>query len=162
MLSQRSGTTQRIIEVRSLKGTHFTGEITQNNFEHENIAIPHPPLVNQFIINHIAILSEEKREWDVFFWHKDTQESTDLDVDTFIDFVNFPEADDRLGNTPVLPYYYAASGLNIPYKDKDVTKEKTTASELHLSLVNRSAGAKTAGAAGEVVVIVKMTPSWIV
>jgi hypothetical protein len=141
--------------VRTDKDTHFTGAIAQNAKEDENVVLP-GALDGirgnaRGYIKGIMIQSDENLAWELAFWSTDGFENTDLDLDTFISRWSFVVADGvRFGGTG--QYYYYIEGLKIPYVDEDNT------GELHMSLVNRSAAAKTAGAAGEVVVEVYMEP----
>ena len=74
-----------------------------------------------------------------------------MDLDAFQSRWTFVTADGiRYAGTG--QYYYYIDGLDIPYLDED------NSGELHLSLVNRSAGAKSAGSGGEVVVSITMQP----
>lgn len=140
-----------IIFVRSLKGTHFTGAIAQNAQEAESIAIPDVRNTNEFIIEAVSLQSDQQLDWDIFLWGTDGYDNTDLDLDFFVEFVSFATSDGKQ-IAGAGQFYYASSGLNIPYKDLDGT------GELHLSLVNRNASAKNAGGTGEVVIVVSMRP----
>lgn len=149
-----------IQHIRSDKDTHFTDGIAQNAVEHENIAFPGGLIgCGECVIEAIAIQSDQNLDWDVFFWGTDGNANTDLDLDTFIEYVNFATTvGKQIGATA--QFYYATTSLNIPYKDNDWddTPPITAAAELHISLVNRSGTAKNSGATGEVVIDVSIRP----
>lgn len=136
--------------IRSDKDTHFTGALAQDAVEHENISLGNALVgVNECLIEGVSLLSDENLEWDVFFWTKDTNANADLDLDTFLDYVNFPaKFGKQLGGSGA--YYYSATNLGIPYRDDDGSEK------LHISLCNRSTASKTAGANGEVVIVVML------
>ena len=76
-----------------------------------------------------------------------------LDLDTFLDYFNFPTTSGKqLGGTAQFYYASVSNNVAIPYRDNDKT------SKLHISLVNRSATAKNAGATGEIVVKIAVRP----
>jgi hypothetical protein len=136
-------------------GTHFTGAIAQNAKEDENITLP-GALDGiggnaRGYIRGIMIQSDENLAWELAFWSSDTFDDTTLDDDDFLSRWSFAAADGvRFGGAN--QYYYYIEGLEIPYVDDDKS------GELHMSLVNRSAASKTAGAGGEVVVEVFIEP----
>lgn len=138
-----------IYRVRSDKDDHFTGEILQNAAEEENIEVPQALQgmngTVRAIVRAVNIISDENLAWELWFFQNDLFQESNLDNDRFTGKYTFAAADAvRIGGTGA--YYYYKDTLAIPYEDLDKT------GELHVALVNRSAGAKTAGAAGEVVV----------
>ncbi len=139
-----------LITIRSDKDIHFTGAIAQNAREDENIATGMKSS-HELWIESITIISDQNLEFDLYFFSKDTFSNADLDLDAFIDVVNFPvSAAKQIAAAG--SYYYTSAALSLPYKDLDAT------AELHISLVNRSATGKNAGATGEVVVIISARP----
>lgn len=130
--------------VRTDKDTHFTGALAQNASEDENIAGLN---ANAGRIRSVIVLSDENLDWEIQFYSKDTFRNADADLDALLERVVFVAADGKQDGGTGL-YRYAFTGLDIPYQDLDAT------SELHISLVNRSAAGKSAGASGEVVVLV--------
>lgn len=139
--------------VRSDKDTHFTGAISQNAKEDENITGLD---CNSGLITGITIVSDQNLAWDVYLWGTDGFDDSDLDAENFLGRFSFLSSDgDQLGGSG--QYYYSTSHASqsfqpIPYADAD------NGNELHISLVNRSASAKNAGATGEVVVTVHYAP----
>lgn len=140
--------------IRSDKDIHFTGAITENAKEDENIQLPanwRNNHLNSILIRNISIISDQNLEWDLFLWSKDTADDTDLDADTFVDFINFQATiGKQIGGSG--QYYYSLSNLFIPYYDDDNT------GKIHCSIINRSVTAKNAGATGEIVVIFSALP----
>ncbi len=143
-----------ITYIRSDKDLHFTGALTENSAEHEDLDFPsdwEKTNINEILIQGITIQSDQNLEWDIFIWSKDSKDDSDLDVDTFIDFMNFPATiGKQIAGTG--QYYYSLSNLSIPYQDDG------RQSKLHCSIVNRSSTAKLAGATGEVVVVFAASP----
>ncbi len=131
--------------IRTDKAVHFTGAIAQNVVAHEDIKLPESIAAGlhcKAIIKTMMIVSRENRAWEVVFWRKDTHDSTDPALDSFIGLWAFIAGDGlRIAGAGLYRYYIA--GLSIPYQDSD------DSGELHISIVNRSAAAKTADAVGE-------------
>ena len=138
------------------KDTHFTGALATNVVEHEDIDYPSDWGVlglNEMIIESVSIQSDQNLEWDVFIWSGAENLNADLDLDTFLDYFNFPTTSGKqLGGTAQFYYASVSNNVAIPYRDNDKT------SKLHISLVNRSATAKNAGATGEIVVKIAVRP----
>lgn len=145
-------TTNPIVYIRSDKDIHFTDSIAQNAKEDESIDFPNEiRRTNEVIIEGIAIQSDQQLEWDLFIWSGAEYDNTDLDLDKFVEYVNFPSTSQKqIGGTG--QFYTAKTGLAIPYRDCDGTHK------LHCSLCNRSAVSKNAGATGEVVVTFMVRP----
>ena len=143
------GTIRRVL--RSDKDTHFTGGLAQNASEDENIAIPgYSSAVLgsgavRFFVREIRIISDQNLIWEVQLFAKDTFGTSDADTDSFLGAHQFAVAD-GVQNDGAGFFYYSAVGLDLFYHDADDT------GEFHITLVNRSAGAKNAGATGEIVV----------
>ena len=133
------------------KDVHFTGAIVTNAQETENIT---GLLSNRYMVRGVNIQSDQPLYFRLIFWGSDTFDDTDLDVDTFLDFVDL----DMTGGGAAFriaganQYYLNSGDLQIVYEDYDITRE------LHISLQNLSAVAKNAGTTGEVQIDIKMTP----
>ncbi len=142
--------------VDSDKDTHFTGALAQNASEEENIAFPSDwgtLGVQKLNIRNISVLSDQPLSWELQFYATDGQGNADADTNSFITSLIF-DASDAKQNDGTGLYSYDANPAHLPfvYHDEDNT------SEFHLTLVNRSAAAKTAGAAGEVKVRIHAEP----
>ena|SRR3990172_4851703 len=138
--------------VRSDKDSHFSGALAQNAAELESLDLPGQwgSRCSEFVVENIVIIADQALEWDLFLWGSDGADDADLDLDTFVDYVNFPAASGKQVAGAGSYYYASPSDLGIPVT---VTNNK-----LNLSLVNRSVTAKNAGATGEVVVICTLRP----
>ena len=142
----------------SVMGTHFTGALAQNAIESESIAL-HTDLVtlgiNEILIESITIHSDQNLDWDIVLWGNSDYEEAVLDSAKFIDYFNYANASGKQA-AGAGPFYYASpsNNLDIPYVDQDKT------SKLHISLINRHATGKNAGATGEVVIKVDYRPVW--
>ena len=132
----------QIFSIRTDKDVHFTGAILQNAKEDENLT---GLVTNKIRISGISLQADEQLDYRVIFWSKDIFDDTDLDLDAYLgeaelDLTNFGF---RIGGAN--QYYLDLRGIDIDYEDKDATRE------LHISLMNLSAAAKTAGGNGEVI-----------
>lgn len=132
------------------KDTHFTGAITAGEAEEENVS---GLITNRLTVLDVAIKSTENIHYQLLFFSKDTFESTDPDVDTFLGFLDLdiPADGFRIGTTGL--YYYELSSIGglVDYVDDDGTKE------LHVAL--RAVGTnKSAGAAGAVTITLQYVP----
>ena len=138
-----------IQHIRSDKDTHFTGAILQNAAEDESLEFPNSMVgCSECVIEAIIIQSDENLDWTIQFWGTSGYDNTDLDLDFFIEYVAFATtAGLQIGATA--QYYYSTTNLNIPYKDLDFDPTGTALANIHVSLINRNAAAKTAGSSGE-------------
>ena len=150
----KSGT--EIEVVASVKGTHFTGALAQNAVESESLDVPShwsTIKISKYIIEGLTIQADQALEWDVYLWGDSTYNNADMTLAKLIDQVNFPAAGGlQIAGTG--QFHYASPTLEIPYEDSDNT------SKIHVSLVNRSATAKNAGATGEVTLRFTLRPVW--
>ena len=143
--------------VRSDKDSHFTGALAQNAVETEDIGFPADwatMVLSKAKILGVTIISDQQLAWDVKFYAKDTHAVTsDLDLDSAIRTLKF-DASAGVQEAGANQYYYDIDPTEFPfiYHDEDNT------SEFHVTLINRSATAKNAGATGEVVVIIHAIP----
>lgn len=138
---QAPGTPQPI---RSDKDTEFTLALIQNAFEDENLTGLNG---NTGRIRSLVILSDQQLAWEVAFYSSDTFRDADADLDTFLDSFAF-RAGNGAQDAGAGLFRYAVTGLDVPYVDDDASNE------LHVSLINRDAVAKNAGATGEIVILV--------
>ncbi len=123
------------------KDVEFTGAIPQNAKEDENLT---GLAANKIVITDVMIEGEEDLAFYLLFWSTDAFENADLDVDTFLGFVDLdiPSNGFRIGAAN--QYYLNVTDVNLNYEDEDATNE------LHVSLLCRTAAGKTAGVPGEV------------
>ncbi len=143
--------------VRSDKDSHFIGSIVQHEVETADISFPSDWAtmgISKVKVLGVSIISDQSLAWDVKFYAKDTHAvTTDLDSDSFIKTLKF---DVSAGVREVASdqYYYDIDPTQFPfiYHDEDNT------SEFHITLVNRSSTDKTAGAGGEIVLIIHAIP----
>jgi len=138
------------------KDTHFTGAIAQNAVARENIPMPQAiaaGLRSRSRLKSITLLSDQNLDWEIWLFSRSTTPlPTDVDANPFIGRWRF-DIGDGVQISAAGPYYYYIDGLDVPYEDAD---EK---GELHLGLVPRTAGGKSAGAAGEVSIRCVLEPS---
>lgn len=137
---------QPVLYIRSTADSDFNSGVAQNALHAiQNLSFPNELKSNEFEIISITIQSDENLEWDVYLFRKDTGSDTNLNVDTFVEYVNFPATvGKQIGGSG--QYYYAMTGLNIFYRDDDESNE------IHVGLVNRSTAAKASGASGSFVI----------
>jgi len=143
--------------VRSDKDTHFSGALAQNAVETENIGFPADwatAEIQKVQVLGVSVLSDQQLAWDIKFYGRDTHAVTaNLDNDYFEKTLKL-DASDGIQEAGANQFYYDLNPSFFPfiYHDDDRT------SEFHITLVNRSAVAKTAGAGGEVVIIIHAVP----
>lgn len=138
--------------VRSLRETHFTGALNQNEMELETLGSGEEGSANQAagsrsLINRITVISDQNLDWDVVLFRNTFTPPlpTDADLDPTIDWVSFSASDGKQVAGAGL-YRYSFTSLQILYWNTDAP------GQLHVGLVNRNAAAKNAGATGEVVI----------
>lgn len=132
------------------KDVHFTGAIAQNGMETESLDLDSHLQsigVNEIFIRSVSVQSKENLEWDVYLFGDNNFNNTDLDLDRFTDNFNFPLTSGlQIGGANQYYYPSPSNNIQIPYKDEDLT------SKMHVGLVCRTAGGKSAGTAGQVVI----------
>ncbi|GAJ24935.1 unnamed protein product, partial [marine sediment metagenome] len=128
------------------KDTHFTEALTTGNKEDENLT---GLLGSKIRILDIAIQADQKLNFWLMFWRKDTFNNINLDVDAFIGMVQLDLATFGKQVGGAGQYYMSLEDANLDYEDEDGTNE------LHVSLYNADAVAKNAGATGEISVFLK-------
>lgn len=142
--------------VRSDKDSHFTGTIAQNAGEDESLTLPACLAgINgnaRGAVRTITLIADQNLDWEVQFWRSATHGTSDIDTDKWIGKHKFTASTDALQLGGAGSYLYFVSGLNIPYNDADFS------GKLHLTLTNRSATGKNAGATGEVIVDIALQP----
>ena len=142
-------------QVKSDKDTHFAGGLAQNAGEDESLTMPgalagiNGDCKNQ--LKSLTIISDQNLDWEIMVWSSATHGVADLDTNQFIGRWTFA-ATDAVQVAGTGSYYYYIDGLDVSYADADYS------GKLHLTLINRSATAKNAGATGEVVVKARLAP----
>ena len=124
------------------KDVEFVGAIIQNAKEDASLAIG--AAVDKIIITDIMIEADQNLQFYLLFWSTDGFEDADLDLDSFLGFVDLDIPNNGFRIAGANQYYLNLTGVELHYEDDDATNE------LHVSLLNRSAVAKIAGGAGEV------------
>lgn len=125
------------------KDSHFTTELAQYVTEEENISGLNS---NKVMIYAIVIESDQQLNFRLHFFSKDIFADADLDVDTWIGFVDLDLVSHgvRYGNTNQWLLNITSDQGQLLYEDEDETEE------LHLALENLSSQTKNAGATGEI------------
>lgn len=123
------------------KDVEFTGAIILNAKADENLA---GLAADKVVITDVMLEGDENLHFYLLFWGTDGFEDADLDIDSFLGFVelDLPNNGFRIGAAN--QYYLNVTDLNLHYEDADA------GNELHISLLCLTAAGKTAGAAGEV------------
>lgn len=123
------------------KDTHFTEAIAQNAKEDENLA---GLAANKVVITDVMIEADENLQFYLLFWSTDGIDDTDLDDDSFLGFVDLDIPNNGFRIAGAGQYYLNVTDVNLHYEDEDAS------TELHVSLLCRTAAGKTAAAAGDV------------
>lgn len=109
----------------------------------------------------IAIISDQNLAWELNFWSREAgSAAASVALDSFLGRKAFATGD-GLQVAGAGSYRYFASGLDIPVLDEDPQADRDSpyAGRIHMSLVNRSAGAKNAGATGEIKIRLFIDPT---
>lgn len=141
------------IRVHAPSGTYFTDALAQNAGLNQRIPLPEAIAAGRTassIIRGIRVSSFDQNDWEFWFWRnkKFQGPSTGPSVETLAGFWSFAVAGGdgkRIGGTGL--YYYYIDGLAIAYEDVDGHDDPAAGCFLNVTLVNRSAGAKTASGA---------------
>jgi len=138
------------------KDTHFTGAIAQDAVEEENVGFPADWAtckIQKCSVTNVSILSDQQLDWELQFYSTDAHSNTDADVDTFITALDFIGTDAKQ-NAGAGLWRYDLDPATFPFEYVDADNT----SEFHITLINRSAVAKNAGATGEVKVRITAEP----
>lgn len=143
--------------VKTDKDVHFTGAIAQNAQANENIGRPYTPealvagLAARGRLRSIQISATENLAYEIRLYRTDGFNNTDADLNKLCGWWAFSTGDaTRVAAAGLYNYY--VDGLDILYYDEDQT------GEVHVGLVNRSVASKTAGAGGEMTVVLGFEP----
>ncbi len=131
------------------KDTHFTGALAQYAAENENLT---GLITNNIMVTGVELQSDQQLIYKLLFWGKDTFNNADLDIDVFSGDIDLDLTTEGFQIGGANQYYMSVNNFLLPYMDLDSTNE------LHVSLMNMSAGAKNAGATGEVVLKIYYIP----
>jgi len=135
--------------IRSAKAVNFTGAIVQNAKQDATLT---GLASNKIRIKRMKFQSLQNLAWQLYCWKTSTTDDTDLDIDSFCGRVTLSAAQgEQIGGAN--QYYYDSGPLDIIYECLDGTFA------LDISLVNRDAVAKIAGASGYAIVEVEYEPA---
>jgi hypothetical protein len=139
------------VPVVGTSGTYFVGSLAQNAALNARIPLPQGVGAGgsaRSTVESITVVSADQLDWEFWFWSNKTfQNSGHPDLEGFLGFWSFAVAGGdgkRIAGTGL--YYYYIDALGIPYQDLDKQPDKSEVAYLNVTLVNRSAGAKTDGA----------------
>ncbi len=104
----------------------------------------------------ISIWSVENLLWEVWLWGRDTYNTPTVVSGGLAPLGRwaFPNLTDGVRIAAAGAYFYYKEGLDVAYEDMDST------SEVHLMLINRSAGAKSADDAGAIQLQLAFEPTY--
>jgi hypothetical protein len=154
----------RLLVIDTDPATQFTDAIAQNASEMENwtpdMALAAAPDCRGRIVA-IAIISDQNLAWEITTWSREAgAAAASVALDSFLGRKAFVVGD-GLQIAGAGSWRYFASGLDLPVLDEDPQADRDTpyAGRLHISLVNRSAGSKNAGATGEIKIRLFIDPT---
>lgn len=135
----------KITTVTTVAATQFRSTLAQN--AGESLSLDVNPLALGIrvdaILRTIEVISMEALLWELWFYARNTYNAPPTpDEQTFLGLYAFAAVGKQIGAAGL--YHYHADNIYIPLKDLDQT------GRVHMSLINRSAGSKTAGDAGAV------------
>ncbi len=140
-----------VYSLSSVDGVHFTEATAQNAFEAEDLTLPASlggGGATACRLRSFILRSSDNLAWEVQVFGAHDGPSVDVNLDTFLGRWTFVIGDAILIGAL---YYYYIDGLDVAYRDSDLNQHLGAAvnvPQLHVRLVNRSAGAKTASSAG--------------
>ncbi len=138
--------TGKILLARTNAATQFRSALAQNAGEPLSLDLAGYSVGQRVdsILRSISVVSMEDRQWDFWFYGRSTMSAGPLVDIPFIGSWWFGVSGRQYIGTGL--YHYYIEGLQIPVRDLDQT------SKLHVVLINRSATAKSADDAGQLVV----------
>ena len=132
---------ERIMTISTDKDEHFTGEIGLNQIEYEDI----PGLVtNNITLRGVNIQAKQARLYTLWLWKSSTHADSDLDEDSFRDFINLDVSTSGKRIAGSGQWYLQSSNLCILYEDDDPPTAEGYYT-LHLGLMVSSGSGKSAG-----------------
>lgn len=137
-----------VTRLQTDKDTQFTDGLAQNAAENENVI---GLSANEGAVEDVVIIATERLAYELQFYGTDGFRNADMDLTRYLGSVRFAEGD-GLQVAGAGPFYYDLHNLGLPAIDLDGTRE------LHVTLVNRSLLAKTAGAGGALSVGITFRP----
>jgi hypothetical protein len=147
------------VYIRSVAATDFTAVCANNGLITANIPFPaNIKNTREILIEGIIIQAKENLIWDCFIFTSSNFNNANLDLDNYLDWVNFPLANGKQ-IAGAGQFYYSAMNLSTRYQDLDrAVVSPTTDPAVHVGLVCRSAAGKTAGANGQLAVTIIASP----
>ena len=133
---------ERIMTISTDKDVHFTEAIGLNEIEYEDI--PGLP-TKKITIRGVNIQAEEAMLYTLWLWKSSTHADSDLDADSFRDFINLDVATSGKRIAGSGQWYLQSSNLCILYEDDDPPTAEGYYT-LHLGLMVSSGSGKSAGA----------------
>jgi len=137
------------------KDTDFEATLAENAILSESIDMPtdwQTADIQKCIISEMSVQSDENLDWELLFWANGDYNNTDLDLSKVITRISLAAttADQIAGSNQYI--YDNPLAQSIEYVDEDNT------SKIHISLINRSASAKSADPNGSIVIRIGCTP----
>lgn len=139
-----------LVGVASGSQSTWDAAIAQNAGAHARILMPESIGAGRHgrsLLRSIAVVSFLQHDWEFWFWaNQNGQQSGHPDLENFLGFWSFSVAGGdgkQIGATGL--YYYYIDGLAIPIHDEDAHSAPTLGTFLNVTLVDRTAGGKTAG-----------------
>lgn len=142
--------------IGSLPSSQFTEALIQDAIS-GNYNLGLPPQQPHVFVNGFTIVSMENLSWEVWLFDSATNLTSDPATDALVGMWQFSAiVATQVGYTvtsggaanPLFRYH--VTGNMIPYLDRDFGSNAGSVPSLHVRLVNRSAAAKSANAAGAI------------
>lgn len=130
----------------------FSAALAQNAGINARVRLPEAIAAGRScnaILRSIRVTSFDQLDWEFWIWRNKNFQvpGVDATAEQFAGFWSFSVGSGdgkRIAGTGL--YYYYIDGLGIPYTDLDAHNAPSEGGFLNVTLVNRSAGAKTAAA----------------
>ena len=145
---------ERIMTISMDKDVHFTEAIGLNEIEYEDI--PGLP-TNKITIRSVNIQVKQPMLYTLWLWKSATHASSDLNEDSFRDFINLDVSTSGKRIAGSGQWYLQISNLCILYEDDDPPTAEGYYT-LHLGLMVSSGSGKSAAPDGELQIDISYSP----
>jgi len=145
---------ERIMTISTDKDVHFTEAIGLNEIEYEDI--PGLP-TNKITIRSVNIQVKQPMLYTLWLWKSATHASSDLNEDSFRDFINLDVSTSGKRIAGSGQWYLQTSNLCILYEDDDPPTAEGYYT-LHLGLMVSSGSGKSAAPDGELQIDISYSP----
>ena len=155
-----------VVRVATDPAAHFTQGLATGVIATLNLRLPYAIGAgghSRCILRHLAVQSVEQRAWEIVLFARYTFAVGPVGSSEFLASFQFTAASSKQYGVGT-PFFYWAPNIDLPYEDRDFEDAglplDARGGHLHLMLVNRSPDAKSAGAAGALMITSYLEPTY--